>query len=323
MVAAAVAMSAPAQAMPPADLLHALHGQLRWSWFHAFYGSPLPQRLSVAVDNIGSQKTAHGRYTHGDTVAYAYVSVPHTSAGSMTEADKKSYATLLLHEFSHPFVNHLVDSHNEKFRRSGEALFAMVEAKMRSLGYRSWTEVLGEALVRATVIKYHQDHGESQWAARLLSDELRNGFFWIGQLVNELHTYDRQRHRYPTLESYLPRLAAAHNALVAKAQPLDDSKTPVAVSIDEFTNGDTHVSAALKTITVSFSSPLSVVHGSKGKKAYPKVNNMRYANSKRSVVLEVSLEADTEYELHLVGEYFTSVGGIGVKEYALNFRTAE
>ncbi len=244
-------MSAHAQATPPADLLHALHGQLRWSWFHTFYGQELPKSLSVRAE-AGSAKTAHGRYTRGDVVAYAVVNVPHTDASGMTEADRKGYATLMLHEFSHSFVNHLVDSHSSTLRASGEALFAMVEAKMVRLGYARWEEVMAEALVRASVIKYYKDHGESQWAATLLSDELRNGFFWIGQLVKELESYERYRHGFPTLESYLPQLAAAQNAWVKKLLPLDNSKKQVAVSIGEFTNGDTGVSPLLKTLTVNW-----------------------------------------------------------------------
>jgi len=36
------------------------------------------------------------------------------------------------------------------------------------------------------------------------------GFFWIEELVEELENYDKQRDKYPTLESYMPKLAEAY-----------------------------------------------------------------------------------------------------------------
>ena len=42
------------------------------------------------------------------------------------------------------------------------------------------------------------------------------GFFWIKELVDELESYDKQRDKYPTLESYMPKLSEAYKIWAEK-----------------------------------------------------------------------------------------------------------
>ena len=42
------------------------------------------------------------------------------------------------------------------------------------------------------------------------------GFFWIAELVDELEKYNKQRDKYPTLESYMPKLAKAYKVWAEK-----------------------------------------------------------------------------------------------------------
>jgi hypothetical protein len=65
--------------------------------------------------------------------------------------------------------------------------------------------MMNESLVRASVIRYLLTHNPDGKAAKyqLISDFGR-GFFWMKGLVETLGTYEKNRDKYPTLESYIP-----------------------------------------------------------------------------------------------------------------------
>jgi len=134
--------------------------------------------------------------------------------------------------------------------------------------------VLNEALVRASVIKYVKEHNTKQSNIdTIFNMELNNGFLWIRELVAELENYDSNRAIYPTLESYMPKLAEAYNVYAEKVLQYDAQRPRVA-SVEEFENGNVNVDASTKTITIHFDRPLSgqgysIFMGNKGKEAFP------------------------------------------------------
>jgi hypothetical protein len=86
---------------------------------------------------------------------------------------------------------------------------------MDAEAYPSWEDILDEALTHASTIKYMKDHHFEQseiesWTKWMKGEDF--GFFWIEELVAELESYDRQRNKYPTLESYMPKLAEAYKS---------------------------------------------------------------------------------------------------------------
>jgi hypothetical protein len=67
--------------------------------------------------------------------------------------------------------------------------------------------MLNESLVRASVARYVlAKSGEA--AARLeVGTQRTRGFLWTGELFELLGDYERDRDRYPTFDSFLPRVA--------------------------------------------------------------------------------------------------------------------
>jgi hypothetical protein len=258
------------------------------------------------------------------------MSVGSVDKEGMPKFDEKFYSNMLVHQFNHSFTNDLIDKNKKALKKSGKKLFSMVKLRMAGQAYIKWEAIMYEALVRAAAIKYYKDHNAKE---NLIEEEKRNGFLWIEELVDELEKYDKQRDKYPTLESYMPQLIKAYKIWakeISQEAKKQDKKRPVVVSISEFKNGDTNVSADIKTITVNFSKPLSgkghsIWIGAKGMEAFPKVvgKKVRYDNNNQSVVMEVSLEKNKEYQLVFVGDNYTSAEGIGIKDYEVNFKTAK
>jgi len=306
-----------------------IYEQIDLSWHRSFYGKAPDETFFIIIGagNGGNNYGTSLNYTNGDRKAYAIIGVWRTDDAGIPVFDTSSFFTAL-HEFNHSFVNFLTEKNKNAFREAGEKLFLIVKNQMTSQAYPRWEIMMNEALVRAAVIKYLKDHKfEQPTINELIKREKENGFLWIEELVGELENYSGQRDKYPTLESYMPRLIEAYKIWSGKIQNIEE-KRPEVVSISEFTNGSMSVSPGIKTITINFNMPLSgkgysVYLGNKGQNAFPKVEEINYTNNNQSIVMGVNLEKGKEYQFVLTGKNFTSVDGIGIKDYEVNFKTNE
>jgi len=307
-----------------------VYEHLDLGWYGAFFGQE-PAETFFIVNGLGNGGANYGvtvNYKNGKKDVFAVMGAWTTDDSGMPVFSIDGYFPTLVHEFSHSFVNHLIDKNRKALKTSGKKIFAWVKDEMEGMAYGDWEIMMYEALVRACVIKYMKDHGYGQSEIEnAVNNEIGKGFLWINELVAELDNYGRQRDIYPTLESYMPRIIEAYDGY-ADAVVQIESGRPRIVSIGEFANDDTNVNADLKTITVNFDRPLSgqgysIYLGSKGAEAFPKMGNISYADGNRAVVMEVQLEKGREYQFIMKGTAFISEEGIGIKDYEVNFKTAE
>lgn len=306
-----------------------VYEQLDTEWYRKFYGQE-PKEKFIVINGLGNGGANYGvtlNYKNGDKDVHAIMGAWRVDSAGMVSFTPKEYLPTLIHEFNHSFVNWLTEKHNELLEQSGKKLFEVVGDKMAAQAYGEWAIMLNEALVRASVIKYMKDHNFDKQAIDLeIKAQVDRGFIWTNALVKELEKYSIQRELYPTLDSYMPKIAEAY-VLYANVATDMSAKRPRVTSIEEFTNGHQEVDASLKTITINFDKPLlgkgySVFYGSRGQETFPKVEKIYYAKDNRAVVMEVSLEAGKEYQLVLKGDKFKSTDGIGIDDYAINFKTA-
>jgi len=306
-----------------------VYKNLDLNWFQSFYGKKADENFNIII----SPGCGGGNYgpslTLPDTKkkVFAILGVWKVDESGMPVYQEDEYLPTIIHEFNHSFVNLLLAKHKESFEDSGKEIYKTVEYEMsREQAYGNWQIMLNEALVRASVIKYFIDHGESDSAIQImLNNELNKGFIWIKELVDELKKYDNQRNIYPTLESYMPVFSNAYKTFAEKISQLD-AQRPNVESIIEFTNNNTSVSPQIKSITINFDRPLSgkgysVNYGNKGKLAFPKLDNINYTNDNKSVVMAVQLMPEKEYQFILTGKGFKTPEGIGLKTYEVNFKT--
>lgn len=309
-----------------------VYEDLDLSWYKTFYGKEADEKfiiinaLATGGGNYGAAITPPG----GKREVYAIMGAWSMDSIGMVVYGKNGYFSTLIHEFNHSFVNHLIDKNDSALKDSGEKIFGKVKEKMASQAYGNWKTVMYEALVRAAVIKYMKDHNFDQVdIARETGQQLSRGFIWIRELVEELEKYDKNRSKYPTLESYMPNIVAAYKTYADNmdkyAEQVENMK-PKVVSIEGIVNGDTNVDAATETITVNFNIPLigrgySINYGKKGKDAFPKFEHIGYANDNKSLVLKPILESNKEYQFVLTGLSFTSREGIGMDNYEISFKT--
>jgi len=190
--------------------------QIDLNWCSSFFGKETTEKFLIKI-GFGIGGNCHGTnvdYTNGSREVYAIMGVGSFDHAGFPEFSIKFDLPIVIHEFCHPFVDHLTARNRELFRESGEKISsgAITEA------YPSWEVVLDETLVNACMIKYLKDHDFGQSEIEMWISVIKEafGFFWIKELVDELESYDKQRDQYPTLESYMPKLSEAYKIWAEK-----------------------------------------------------------------------------------------------------------
>lgn len=307
-----------------------IYEKLDLEWYTRFYGTE-PNENFVIVNGLGNGGGNYGpavEFPTGKREVYAIMGAWNTDAGGMVEFPVNHYFPTLLHEFNHSFVNELLKPNYEAFKETGQTLYSKVEKDMRKGAYGSWETMINEALVRAAVIKYMKDHHFSEEEISLeVSDQRNRGFIWIEDLVLELEKYDRDREKYPTLESYIPELARAYSGYAENLQEyVEQSKRqkPRLVSISEFKNGSTDVDPGLKQISLNFDRPFAganFIKPGKDMEAFPQFTNMSFSEDNKTVILEWNLEEDREYEFILIGITPKTPEAKPDEDYPISFST--
>jgi len=111
---------------------------------------------------------------------------------------------LVAHEFCHSFANPVVEKYMEQLRPAGKKLFAIHGPAMRMRGYQKLESVMYETSVRACVMSFVRHSFEPMYLDYFLKDEVKAGFVWTEDAGNFLKTYESNRDKYPTFESFFP-----------------------------------------------------------------------------------------------------------------------
>ncbi len=93
------------------------------------------------------------------------------------------------------------------------------------------------------------------------------------ELVNLLSTYDNNRQKYSTLESFMPEIISFYNITSKDILLLKENYSklcPHVLSIEQFKNNAQDVDPTLTELKITFDKPLkgkgwSILHGDKGK----------------------------------------------------------
>ncbi len=111
---------------------------------------------------------------------------------------------ITVHEFCHSFAKPVVKKHMDRLQPAGERLFAVHGPAMRMKGYQKWESVMYETAVRACVMSFVRHSFEPMYLDYFLKDEVKAGFVWTEDMGNFLKTYESNRDKYPTFESFFP-----------------------------------------------------------------------------------------------------------------------
>jgi hypothetical protein len=237
----------------------------------------------------------------------------------------------VVHEFCHSYANTIVDRHQAELAAAGAKLYQPVADQMRSQAYGNPQTLLRESLVRACTVRYQHQYSGADAARKEIDHNQSRGFRWTGELSNLLAEYEKQRDRYPTLDSFSPRLVTFFNDYAAKFEMEQSAlaqRRPKVVSMVPV-NGAKDVDPGLTEIRVTFDRPMkdgswAVVGG--GPHCPETTGRPSYDSKRTTWSVPVTLKPEWDYEFYLNrGQYdsFRSEEGVPLEPVHVSFTTAK
>ena len=242
----------------------------------------------------------------------------------------KEMLPVVVHEFCHSYVNPVVYAHEGELEEAGKRLFPSVEAQMRRMAYGSWRSMMIESLVRASVVRYQFTHEGKEAGEKQIQEEVDSGFLWMRKLSELLIEYEEQRDRYPTFDTFFPRISELFNesSLEGLADMLaEDGELPQLVKLFP-ANGAEGVSPRLSELRVTFNVPMANSHSWMGSGQYfPTIREGRkiyWTSDRKTCVFPVRLKANWTYRLMLNNKTntgFRSADGAALDPISYTFTT--
>ncbi len=300
-------------------------------WFERFYGERPSGTFNVYIGllNDGGNYNADVIFPKGRKDIFAIMGTSAADDKNLPVFSAEADLPVVIHEFNHSFVNHLVDENRKPFELSCSTIHNLVAAKMSKLAYGSWQTALNESLVRVGVIRYLFDHQSIENTNRKIIEEKANGFVWMDELFVLLGTYENSRLAFPKLRSFMPVLAGYHIDLAKRVEykiKEFEAMKPKVVAIGEFRNESQEVSSDIKQITFVFDKPMigkgSIDYGKSRETGFPEFQKIvGYSEDSRKFTIQVKLKPNWEYEFIVNGKGFTSKDGYPLQDYVVRFKT--
>ena len=289
-------------------------------WFSGFFGGATPGRFVIipGMANGGPSYAADFLAPGRAAEIYSIPGVWNVDAESLPVFDA-DWRNLLVHEFVHSYCGPIVDKFAPRMEKAARQIYQPVADAMRRQAYMSWKALFEESMVRAVVVRYANDHDGPDAARKIIRQENAHSFFWIGDLSDLLGGYQKNRQQYPTLESFMPRVAQFFDDLAPRMGELTARYQPRVVSITP-PDGAQDVDPNLKEVVVRFSVPMSPGAPNRD----PRFLAPRFDKTGTVLTLPVVLEPDHDYQLPLLwpdGRPFLSADGAPLPATSVRFRT--
>ena len=188
-------------------------------WYSSFYGMAPEESYTVIIGftNGGSNYGLSRQFPGQKREVFAIVgySLDKETGKAYEHGDR--YASTLIHEFNHSFVNPLLENetNNALIMPVGEDLYDLTKRMMNWQAYGNATPVLNESIVRAAVIIYMEENGfTAEEVETEMYDQIGRGFHWMPELVSALKEYTHHRDIYLTLNDFYPEIAKTLGAYV-------------------------------------------------------------------------------------------------------------
>lgn len=184
---------------------------LDYAWFDSYYGKndKIASRIILSFmaggGNYGiSLKRKDGTWLLTPVLG----SLNQNSAGVRFNGDMN----LIVHEFSHPYCNPLIDANWSAIATKANEVYSKVSSIMQSQAYSNARTMMYETLVRSSAIRYMISHNQKNKVNERLAYDESKGFMMVRTLVNTLEKREQEASRYATLADFMPEIIEAVNS---------------------------------------------------------------------------------------------------------------
>ena len=85
-------------------------------------------------------------------------------------------------------------------------MFSYNEDKLARIGCLAWNHMMNEYIVRACVIRYFHSNNDNTAINRQIRFDENQGFIGILALADLFEEYEKNRDKYPNMDSFIPRI---------------------------------------------------------------------------------------------------------------------
>jgi len=191
------------------NLYESLNNENMIEWFQTYFGY-VPDNYTIIVGmqtglgNYGASTTRSDGTNEFFSIIGAHS--PFFWSGVPTFSSNWLIPTVA-HEFCHPYINPLVEQHRELLKESGELVYPYHRAKLTKIGCLSWNGMMNEYIVHACVIRYFHSKKDKKAVDRQIRRTEQQGFIGIRALADLFEEYEKNRDKYPNMDSFIPQIA--------------------------------------------------------------------------------------------------------------------
>jgi hypothetical protein len=164
--------------------------------------------LQAGNNNYGPR----GPASDGSLDVYYVAGVSKIESGLPFFAVNDQLEYMAWHEFGHSFTNPMVIAHIDEIAPYS-SLFQPISAMMKQIHYPDWETCVAEHVVRAISVRLNYLKNGQEAGSRAVQYDRSKGFAYIEALCTKLEEYEKQRDKYPTLESFCPELTGVFKQL--------------------------------------------------------------------------------------------------------------
>ncbi len=296
-------------------------------WYTRFFGAHSPVRLIIVPGLVNGGPSYAAGFVGKDGVKemYAIPGVWEVDSEGLPQLTSSDFLGVTVHEFAHSYSNALVDKYYSQMAKAGDELYEVLGSAMRRQAYGDGKSLLYESMVRAATIRYIFDHRGPEAARSAMESERNNSFLWIGGLCDLLTSYEKNREKYPTLESFMPNVVRFFNdeaPRIGEMQRHYDEARPKVVSMN-IVNHSGNVDPAVTEIAVRFDRPMRK-EADPLAVGDPRLMKARFDITGTTLSFGVSLEPGREYRFRLAwpgGSPIVSAEGVPINDYLIEFHT--
>lgn len=193
------------------------------SWYDAMF-EPRPEAVRhvfCSILNGPSNYSNTYRTAGGNTHICIVMGCCFPGQAGNPAYQSSSLIPIIVHEFCHSYCNPLNEKYISQMGDVPQKVFDKNFQLLRGQAYTTPLIMMNETFVRASVIRYMEQHFPGYSAAEPLLAEEELGFLLTGTILDALRQRDMAK--YPSMESYMPEIVNAVNAFDLK-QYLRDVK---------------------------------------------------------------------------------------------------
>ncbi len=199
-------------------------------WLEDFFGGPISGHIAVSLLNYGN---------YGTTLQCAGQPEESVVIIGCSNLDKAgvpvfyNLESLMVHEFSHPACNPIIDQHLQQFNENAQLTAELMKNELQARAYSGGGTVLHESMVRVVEAQYALAHAttadDSLTVEATINSQVASGFLFLRELNNALSNYRQNRSQYATLAQFAPKIVEAVNNADVKQNYLDLKRNQITI----------------------------------------------------------------------------------------------